>query len=210
MNSPYVYTWVAHGDMAINVRISDPVSVPFDSGPRAEWTRITVDKIVDMLRQYTPTPVDKIPVLPLDTDGILSRTLPTENGSEYSGVYPAQAYLHTVWEPSSESAALTDAGVDYVAIDNSDVYRTTDNAAARRLMAAVMATKDGKYVAEASPPDLPTARCLAPKEDPHDYATENHLCYVVFDRYLAEVGSPNQQDLYQMTSAQYKLLTYGH
>lgn len=213
-NRPFLSTWHAHGDMVLYVRINDPISIPFDPAPLVEITKNALDKQVEMLKNYTPIAVDKIASLPPDVDGMLSRTLPLGEESSHrvfdpSGVYPRQAVLHTENFPNLAQAAYDDAGVDVVSVAMSTVYRTRDPASTTRLIAALEAQHDpDKYDKLNSPPDMPGTDCFTYKPG-GSILTFAPVCYVAFDRYVAEVGSHNLQELYQRTAAQYKLLADG-
>ncbi|MEU4342699.1 hypothetical protein AB0H00_15745 [Nocardia sp. NPDC023852] len=211
----YLSTGLAHGELALLVQINDPISRPFAPGPPADLTKRSFDKLIDMLRQYTPTPIDKVSALPLDMDGMLSRTVPLDDnnksvdGSDRSGVYPAQALLHSEQDPNSARSAYTDAGVDYAAAVGALVLRAKDSAATTRLLAAISLPVATEYDKADSPANLPEAKCFKPKEGPGKSPMDEPVCYFAFDRYVAQVSSKNIQDLQQKTAAQYKLLAYG-
>ncbi|WP_327112728.1 hypothetical protein OHB12_29535 [Nocardia sp. NBC_01730] len=211
----FLSTGLAHGEMALLVQINDPISRPFAPGPPADLTGRSFDKLIDMLRQYTPTPIDKISALPLDVDGMLSRTVPLDDnnkpvdGSDPSGVYPAQALLHSEQDPNSARSAYADAGVDYAAAVGAVVLRAKDSAGTTRLLAAISAPVSAEYDKLDSPANLPEAKCFKPKKGPSKSPLDKPVCYFAFDRYVAQVSSNNVQDLQQKTAAQYKLLAYG-
>ncbi|MGO4615577.1 hypothetical protein AB4305_14470 [Nocardia sp. 2YAB30] len=211
----YLSTGLAHGEMALLVQINDPISVPFAPGPPADLTKRSFDKVIDMLRQYTPTPIDKISALPLDMDGMLGRTVPLDeknkpvDGSDASGVYPVQALLHSEQDPNSARSAYLDAGVDYAATAGAMVLRARDSASTTRLLAAISAPVATEYDPADSPSNLSDAKCFKPKEGPSKSWADKPVCYFAFDRYVAQVSSNNLQDLQQKTAAQYKLLAHG-
>ncbi len=212
LGTPAMYTWLTKGDLVLHVRIDDPISTPFDPVPLADITRRAFDKQIEMLKNYAPTPADQIAALPLDVDGLLSRTLPLEkdnmpvDGSNPSAVYPKQAALHPENYPNLAKAAFDDAGVDYVAVGGAHIYRTRDAAGATRLLAAIETQVAAKYDKIDSPPNLPTAHCFDTKAGTASWSYPP-MCLVPIDRYVAQIHGSNVQDMYQRAAAQYKLLS---
>ena len=204
-------TWLVHGDLLLHVAITDPLDLPVDPTTLADLTKRAFDKQIEMLKNYSPTPLDKISSLPLDVDGLLSRTIPLDkdelpvNGPDPSAVYPKQALLHAENYPDLAKAAYDDAGVDYVAEASSTIYRTKDASSTTRLIAAIESWFTKDYAKIDGPPNLPGARCMTPKPDGSS-SIYNPVCWIAVDRYVAEVTGRNPQDLHQRTAAQYKLL----
>ncbi|MGV9612439.1 DUF7373 family lipoprotein [Nocardia xishanensis] len=211
MGNAAMSSYLAHRDMLLYARINDPVSMPFDPAAQADLVKRVFDKQIEMLKGYSPTPLDKISQLPLDVDGMLSRTLPLDSkssGASAVAVYPRHAALHPEHRPDLSKAAFEDAGVDYVSAAQTFVLRTHDTASADRLIAAFEAQLDmDNYKKIDGPPNLPNARCYNAKDgidSPSDYPP---ICWVPNGRFVAEVGGRNVQDLHQRTAAQYILLS---
>ncbi|MEV2218715.1 hypothetical protein AB0E01_02410 [Nocardia vinacea] len=211
---PSMSSWLAHGDMLLYVRVDDPVSMPFDATENADLVKAAFDKLIDSLKDYSPTPLDKIASLPLDVDGLLSRTLPLTKdqmparGANPSGVYPRQAALHAEQHPNLAKAAFDDAGVDYLAAASAFVYRARDAASTTRLITAIedQTIDMENYDKVDNPPNLPIAHCYNAKPGVKYASDYPPTCWVPVGRYVAQVSSRNIQDVYQQAAAQYKLL----
>jgi hypothetical protein len=212
--APWMSSWLVHGDMLLHVTILDPINIPVVPAQLAELTKRVFDKQIDMLKNYSPTPIDQIPSLPLDVDGILSRTLLLEKDrvvtseTYLAAVYPKQAALHPELYPNLAKAAFDDAGVDYVAEAGARVYRTRDASSATRLIAAMHAQVADGYKKMEAPPNLPTAQCFDhdTKADVSSSWRYVAVCWISVDRYVARVTGFGAQDVNQRTAAQYRLL----
>ncbi|MET8650241.1 DUF7373 family lipoprotein [Nocardia aurea] len=215
LRPPAVDAWSAHNDMLIHVRVEDPLSVPVDPAPMAELAGRIIDRQIEMLSAYAPTPVDKIATQPLDVDGILSRVPLYEKndlpviGANPWGVYPRQVALQAEEQPHLARPAFADAGVEFLAIGNAVlVYRTQDNASTTRLIAALrsMIVDEDIYQKADSPPNLPSAQCVEAKPNTTSTSRTRPLCWVPIGRDIAQVTGQNLQDTHQRTAAQYKLM----
>ncbi|WP_446224442.1 DUF7373 family lipoprotein [Nocardia sp. IBHARD005] len=205
-------SWMAQDTMVFGVRLDDPMTEPADPAAAIEFTNKAYTKIIEMLQGYSPTPADKIAALPIDTDGMLSRTLPSDKNYwvgnlPVGAVEPAQAALAYDNTPGTTKPAFIDAGVDLVSSDSPyfRVYRAKDSKATERLQAALLAPHLDDLKPVDSPRNLPNAACYDRKEDLKKTGVKA-TCYVAFDRYLARISGFNIQEVRQQTSAQYKML----
>ena len=112
--------WLARGDLLLHVEVTDPLDIPADPAALAT-TKRAFDKQLETLKTYTPTPPEQMSSLPLDVDGLLSRTLALDKdhtpvgGPDPRRSIPRQAALQLENFPNLAKAAYDDAGVDYVA-----------------------------------------------------------------------------------------------
>ncbi|MEV6273862.1 hypothetical protein [Nocardia sp. NPDC051832] len=209
----YLDAWLTDDTTALYVHANDPMNEPFDPAPFIEFTQKFFKQQLEALRQYVPTPADQLASLPIDVDGMLSRTLPLEdtqmrNGVDTSALQPSRAALHFTHFPARTSAAFTDAGVDLVADSASLVYRARDNDSATRLMAALIDQRLDGWTPADSPPNLPGAKCFETKNKKLNLSRFAPTCFLVYDRMVATMTAPNVQQLHQKTAAQYKLLAH--
>ncbi|MQY25055.1 DUF7373 family lipoprotein [Nocardia aurantia] len=215
LDSNVLTVWYQRNDLVFIVQLIDPISIPFDVAPLADISKKAIDKWDATIAAYTETPLDKFGSLPLDTDEMLSRTLPFDkntkpSGVDPQGVYPRQAALHITNRPDLVKAAFDDAGVDSVAVASTYVYRTRDAAAAARLVAALAKEHDDVWAPIDGPPNMPGVRCFKQPQGGDTDWTAPPACFVTYDRFAAKIYAFNVQELYQRTAAQYKLLAYGH
>ncbi|MFD6388853.1 hypothetical protein [Nocardia sp. NPDC060259] len=204
----YMRAWLVRGDLLIYIHLSDPVSIPFDGPANAEIVKKYFDKQLEMLKSYSPTPLAEIDKQPIDVDGLLAHTLPSESGkNDGAAVYPTQALLHTARRLDKLSLALADAGVDYTSVDLGTVFRARDSAAAVRYMAAEEAdATTPKHIKVDGPPNMPGAHCYNAKPEAKYASDAPPICLTVVGRYVIKSYSTNLQDAYQRLAAQYKLL----
>ncbi|MEV6135767.1 hypothetical protein AB0L63_06820 [Nocardia sp. NPDC051990] len=214
VSKKYLDAWLTHDAMALYVHVEDPLSEPAELAPLIDFAQKYFQKQIEMLASYTPTPVDQLGSLPLDVDGILSRTLPLEEKDrirkdyDNSMVLPVRAALHFENLPGLTKAAFDDAGVDFVSFSSARLFRARDADSATRLLAAFADQDSDGYRKIDSPPNMPGARCFDNKDTKSTSARYPPVCYFAYDRYVARVTGHNLQELYQRTAAQYKLLVH--
>ncbi|WP_194817404.1 hypothetical protein [Nocardia sp. XZ_19_385] len=210
----YLDAWLTHNAMVLYVHIGDPANEPSDITALAELAKRAFTGQIDRLAGYTATPAEQLGSLPLDTDGLLSRTLPWDGQQQrnkawdQSAVMPPQAALHFDTAPALTKAAFDDAGVDLVAYSQSRVYRTRDSASATRLISALTDQRAEGWDPMDSPPNLPGVQCFTTKPKISNSDRYPPTCFLAYDRFAAQVTGKNAQELYQMAAAQYKLLAY--
>lgn len=206
--------WLPRGDMLYFIEVADWLGLPYDPAADAAVAQKFFDKQIEMLRSSTPTPLSDIDKLPLDTEGLLSRTLPTEaekrskTSTRGAAVYPAQAALHLEEHPASASAAYTDAGLDYVSLDIGVVSRTRDEAAAARFHAWLDSefSSNTTYVKADAPPNMPTFTCFGIDSKSPTSFLSMPTCQGTIGRYVIGASASSLQDAQQRIAAQYKLL----
>ncbi|MGW4736707.1 DUF7373 family lipoprotein [Nocardia xishanensis] len=207
-------SWLARDTLLLYTHIEDPVTEPSDTAPLIEFTTRAFNTQLEMLKSYSPTPVDQLASLPMDPEGLLGRTLPLEdkekyaNGEDPSMVGPKQAALHREHRPDRMKAAFDDAGVDLVANSAGRLYRTENAASTVRLIAALIDQASDGYKSIDSPPNLPSAKCFEAKSSKISTDRYPPVCYFAYDRYVARVQGKNIQELHQKAAAQYKLLAH--
>ncbi|MGW5450638.1 DUF7373 family lipoprotein [Nocardia sp. NPDC003979] len=211
-----VDSWMSRNTMVYGVRVEDPMTEPPDPSAAIEFIRKAYIKIDEMLDGYAPTPTADMAGLPIDTDEMLSRTLPSTRDNwigplPEGAVEPAQASLIRDKRPGTTKPAFIDAGVDLVSNEGSvaRVYRAKDSDAAQRLLAALTEPQNEVLKPIEDPRNLPKAQCFDRRDPKASTTSYPPVCYVTYDRYLARVSSYNIQDLHQRTAAQYKLLAIG-
>jgi hypothetical protein len=214
-NRRYIDARLTRDAMLLLVRIADPLTEPADTAPLVDMAQRAFDKQIEGLNSYTPTPIDQLGSLPVDVDGVLSRTLLINNppsakdGGDLSMVLTGQAALHTEYYPNLAKAAFEDAGVDLVTYSDDRIYRTRDSNAAERLVAAFIDQESKGYKPIDSPPHMPGVKCFDIKDPKGSTNRYPPVCYLSYDRYVARIEEANIQTLYQQTAAQYVLLTHG-
>ncbi|MFD3705074.1 hypothetical protein ACFWUP_18210 [Nocardia sp. NPDC058658] len=210
-----LHSWLLHKTMVIGVAFIDPMTIPPDPEPAVTFSTKAFKKTIEMLADYTPTPISEMANLPIDVDEMLSRTLPSVKGEWSSevpegAVEPAQAALARENNPRAAASAYADAKVDFVATDAyTRVYRAADADAAERLLAGLLQPEREYYKVIESPAHLPNAQCFEARDKTVNSYRFVPICYVQYDRYVARVTSLHVLDLAQRTAAQYKLLAVG-
>lgn len=167
-----------------------------------------VDKQLAALKDFTPTPVDKLADLPLDPNGLMARTLPVVKGtrSPNAGVYGPHGALHFMMNPKRSQELFDDVGLTEFVQAGSSVYQTRDDSAAIQVaddfVNQISSTAFRNYTLDDSVNGLPNTRCLKP-EKTDLYPTR---CVGNYDKYVIETGAANGTEARRMFAAQYVML----
>lgn len=200
---------VEPGDFLKGTMFLDAKSV-VDSALSAQITK---------LQTFVPTPLDKLPDLPMDPSGFLmARVLENPAGSVPAsiGVWTPPGWLFFEDDPLVVGAWLRDAGVDWIGQRLSTVYRTKNAEAAEILLKNIVTQMRGTPPAKPAGevPGLPRARCFV-RDNAAIYdaaaATIQRIdwhvkCAAATDRYVFTVYGPSLKDAAQRLSAQWRIL----
>ncbi|MBF6438682.1 DUF7373 family lipoprotein [Nocardia cyriacigeorgica] len=158
------------------------------------------------LEKFEPTPPDKMMENSIDPDGMRSISLRRPEGDSFlnvPGTYDLHGALHFPTDPVQRRQELEAAGVDRVAHDAGELYRTADAESAQELMDK--SSQLNRFFRSAdSPKGLPQATCTEYK-GPAQGAIRFY-CHVTYDRYYAFMGAEQLLDAQQRISAQYAIL----
>ncbi|MVU78939.1 hypothetical protein GPX89_17010 [Nocardia sp. ET3-3] len=192
-------------DQVENFAVEQDFGVTPEPAPLA-LTDKAIDVTVDRLKNFQPTPPDKLSGLPLDPDGMVRLTLPSPagdlGGDGFPGAVDQHGIMHWMGDTVFYKALMDKAGVDRVSDGAGFLVRTKDDASAQAFTDGVSASRFQHLIDP--PAGLPTARCVK-YHGPDEHAAPFH-CYVAYGRYSATVWSLQQQDAYQRISAQYAIL----
>ncbi|UGT39660.1 hypothetical protein LTV02_26845 [Nocardia yamanashiensis] len=166
----------------------------------------TTSVIAERLKNFQPTPMDKLSELPVDPEGMLRLTLSRPTGDRTGYAVTGRLDSKTALQRSTDLARIRElyerTGVDYISYGAGELVRTRDAAAAGVYMKEISASRFLHRIEP--PPGLPVALCEKYR-GPRSRAFPYH-CYVTHGRYAAEIWSQQQQDAYQRISAQYAIL----
>lgn len=180
-----------------------------EDGVRLALTAL--DKQMAGLGDFAPTPMDKLAQLPLDTPGLVARTLPglSNRDPQAIGLFGRRAAVGFMDNPAKDLKVLTENNLEWMSRGLlTNVYQFRDAAGARAVAdtwAKDMGTK--KYTRAGAVNGLPSARCFAsPKDDNGDPTT--YYCLLATDRYLIEVpGVADETEAHQRLAAQYLMVS---
>jgi hypothetical protein len=190
------------------------VHLMIDAPPAEVETRTgDLDPVVDaektLLGEFQPTPVDEIPTLPRDPDGLLSRMVSTDptgraTVSERFAVYGPTGALH-FQPPTFRKDGLYDKwGVDRSAVSgDQDLYRLRDHKAAKEMLAEFTAEAAGREHEIDADPNVPNEHCFqANNPSPNMPA---YVCRVVFENFYTSLRADTAIGAQQKAAAQYAL-----
>ncbi|WP_433711900.1 DUF7373 family lipoprotein [Nocardia sp. CA-084685] len=193
-----------HGDFVINV-LADSRQV--DKDILIDRTQKYLDAEIPVLDQFRATPIGKFHSLQQDPDRILRRVLhdsgeigPPDGQGEV--VYTARGYQNYLLDQEGRTRVIRDAGVDRVAVTASAyVFRTRDDAAARKFVIDSVNLGDPSRRRAVDPPDgVPDVACV---EDQSNTSTLRFRCFTAYHRYVGFVLSEQLWSAQQRIAAQY-------
>jgi hypothetical protein len=173
-----------------------------------------LDPVVDaerkLLQEFRPTPVEAIPALPRDPDGLLSRMVSTDPAqpapvSAGFAVYGPTGALH-FQPPTFRKDKLYDKwGVDRLAVSGpQNLYRLRDHKAALEMLAEFTAEASGREHEIDADPNVPDERCFQINNSPSN--APGFVCRIVFENFYTSQRADTAISAKQKSAAQYALL----
>ncbi|MEC3915079.1 DUF7373 family lipoprotein [Nocardia sp. CDC160] len=202
-------SWTVHDRYVVFIKIVDELAAAPDSADLIARTERMLDVALPLLDKFTPTPADKFEHMPLDPDGILGRTLPTNPEEplrpDPDGVYTGRGALQSI--DGNDLDFLTIGDIDLVGYGDALVFHSRTGTAAKALWDKWNPATDNPDTHRTidPPPGFPgDIGCFA---DLRNGQVVFNQCTFHVDRYNVQVGAANVPVLYQKTSAQYVLVT---
>jgi hypothetical protein len=191
------------------------VHLLLEAPPEGIETQVgSLDPVVEaehaLLREFTPTPIQDVPGLPVDPDGLLARMVTTDpaNQPPVSGtfaVYGPTGALRDQPPGFRKDKLYEDWGVQRLAISGGQpLYRLRDHQAAMDMMAAFIADSSAREHEIEADKSVPDERCFeANKPVPN---VPSFACRIVFDSFYTHVRADTAISAKQKAAAQYALL----
>lgn len=190
-----VLAFTAHGPYVLCQNADD-----LNPDRAAQLIATTLDLQQPLIDKFQPTPLDQLPQLPRDPDGLLARTLPESAGyhTVNDGVYDPHGALHVEpGDPVHLQALFGSVGLQR-AVETSEVriYQTPEVESANRVVADYAKSDD-----PAGPgiTGMPKARCFT--------EALGQWCVAPAERYVFVVQAAHETELHQKMAAQYRMLT---
>ncbi|MEC3957195.1 hypothetical protein VMT65_29470 [Nocardia sp. CDC153] len=218
---PTMAATLAHGPFVVSLFITHPTT---DRAAMETLAEKTFDAELPRLDAFAPTSDEQLSTLPMDSDGMLSRLLPTAPGQ-----WPNPVLAHdeqqliagwgghrsasgVVYGPVVADAWVNRPGdgdripVEGVAItDSARLLRFPDAVAARRALHR-LSQPDAAHTVVTAPPGVPDAVCLRDTDTNPAARESEYSCLVLDGRYLALITASTEPDAHHRASAQYALL----
>nr|WP_246598004.1 hypothetical protein [Nocardia tengchongensis] len=202
-------SWTVHDRYVVYIKIVDELAAAPDLADLTGRTERMLDVALPLLDKFQPTPADKFEHIPLDPDGILGRTLPTNPElplrPDPDGVYTGRGALQSL--DSADLDFLTIGDVDLIGYGDALVFHSRTGRAARALWDKWNPAQNSpdKNRSIDPPPGFPgDVGCFA---DLANGQVMFHQCTFHVDKYNVQVGARNVAELYQKTAAEYVLVT---
>lgn len=175
----------------------------------AQMIATTLDLQAPLIDKFKPTPVEQLPGLPIDPDGLFARTLPPPKGDQTvnDGVLTGQGILHFEGNPVRAQALFKSAGLQQVGYNLlTYVYQTPDAASADRVLG--MLVDDAAKAKDVEAPGvkgMPAAKCFRTPKNPAQL--QAFFCMATADRYAFWIQAEHEAEAHQQAAAQYLMLT---
>ncbi|KMO82465.1 hypothetical protein [Mycolicibacterium chlorophenolicum] len=181
-----------------------------DSDEAAELIARILDLQLPRLDEFPATEPAQFGSLPVDSSGVLQRTLPVsrENLTIQNGVFEPRAALHFQGDPVASAKLFTDTGMQAQGVgDAAAVYQTPDAAAAKTLFDGLTRdiTADADFIPFPPANGLPSTTVCSDKSKTDPLSL--YQCLLTAGRYVAVVLATHPEELRQKSAAQYLMLT---
>ncbi|MVU76510.1 hypothetical protein GPX89_04545 [Nocardia sp. ET3-3] len=208
-NVASIGAWTVHDRYVVFIKIVDELAATPDLTDLTGRTERMLDVALPLLDKFQPTPADKFEHMPLDPDGILGRTLPTNPEEPWrpdpDGAYTGRGSIQSL--DTGDLDYLTIGDIDLVGYGDALVFHSRTGAAARALWdkrnPATTLTENERAIAP--PPGMTgDIGCFAHLVNGQPGYKQ---CTFHVDRYNVQAVALNQTELYQKTAAEYVLVT---
>ncbi|AGB27044.1 hypothetical protein Mycsm_06943 (plasmid) [Mycobacterium sp. JS623] len=181
-----------------------------DSDETAELIAKILDLQLPRLDEFPATDPAQFGTLPVDSNGVLQRTLPVarENLTIQNGVFEPRAALHFQGAPVVSAKLFADSGMQVQGVgDAAAVYSTPDAAAAKTLFDGLTRdiTADADFIPLPPADGLPSTTVCSGKSKTDPLSL--YQCLLTAGRYVAVVLATHPEELRQKSAAQYLMLT---
>ncbi|WP_433727668.1 DUF7373 family lipoprotein [Nocardia sp. CA-129566] len=208
-------SWTVHDRYVIFMKVVDDTSAP-DLPALTTQVQKMLDVQLPLLDKFQPTPAAELQRIPLDPQGLLGRTLPSNPEkpirAEPDGIYTGRGSLTLLLSPGQDMLPeLERTEVDLVSFGDAVVFRSRSQKGSEALWREWQPSthlRPGEKQVETPPGLGQNIECYAQTTQSLDkeLVTMN-LCAFQVDRYVAQAAAKQLQDLHQKISAQYALLT---
>ncbi|WP_068020913.1 DUF7373 family lipoprotein [Nocardia mexicana] len=204
-------SWTAHDRYVIFIKVDDDTSAPDLPALSAQVERM-LDVQIPLLDKFQPTPADKLANIPLDPDGLLGRTLPTNPETPWrpdpDGTYAGRGVMAGLdSDPSLDFLTIGD--LDLVAYGDATVFRSRTDQGAQALWQKWTQSEDTENRQSVEAPKGVDTEIRCSTDKPNSNYPEYQgikLCMFKTGRYLVQAVARQIQDLHQKILAQYTLL----
>ncbi|RBO88868.1 DUF7373 family lipoprotein [Nocardia puris] len=208
-------SWTVHDRYVIFIKVVDDTAPPDLPALTSQVERM-LDVQVPLLDEFEPTPAEELSRVPLDPEGMVARTIPSNVESplraDPDGYYTGRAALTLMESDSEDLTILRDHKIDLISFGDAVVFRSETGDGAETLWERWrenLKETDVRRMVD-SPTGLgENVYCFADYFQPSEGEPilQMHICTFQVDRYAVQLASKQLQDLHQKTSAQYALLT---
>ncbi|MFR9752227.1 hypothetical protein ACL02S_14490 [Nocardia sp. 004] len=208
-------SWTVHDRYVVFIKVDDNTSAPDLPALTAQVERM-LEVQLPLLDKFEPTPVDSLAHIPLDPEGIVGRTLPSDPEKPFriepDGFYTGRGALTLMADPGPDILLdWQESEMDLASFGDAVVFRNKSGEGAQRLWQGWQASMNSSANQELV--DTPTGldsniECYAQAtRSPDSDQVVGYNCGYRVDRYFVQVSGKNLRDLHQRASAQYALLT---
>ncbi|GAA5081681.1 DUF7373 family lipoprotein [Nocardia iowensis] len=204
--SSFLRVTLAHGPYVVAFLVST-------NGPDLNALTALAEKSYDtqlpVLDQLKPVTEEELYQLPWDPDQLLSRALNPNKferpdiGSQ--ALYRVRGIVQHADDLSVATPRFRAMNADRFAVsDGTIVARTSDSAAAKRIVAERLMPAPVSHDTD-PPPNVPDSACVENKRDPLDFGIKRFTCAVAYRQFAGFVTGNQLLDVHQRAAAQYAI-----
>ncbi|MEV0337591.1 hypothetical protein AB0H49_01050 [Nocardia sp. NPDC050713] len=208
-------SWTVHDRYVVFIKVEDNTQAP-DLPSLVGHVERMLDVQIPLLSQFKPTPAAELSRIPLDPEGLLGRTLPSDpekpQRAEPDGIYTGRGTLTLIDGGTGFLDRLKIAEVDLASFGDSVVFRSRTRKGADALWADWQPSTrlEAGEALVASPTGVgDRVECYSDIPEGGSTVIGTNICVLQVDRYTVQAHGKQLQDLHQKISAQYALLTHN-
>lgn len=204
-----VGAWTVHDRYVVYIKVVDDTSTPNLPALTSQVEKM-LDVQLPLLDKFQPTPAGELSHIPLDPQGLLGRTIPSNPEkpirAEPDGFFSGRGTVSLMNASPETLPELDKRGVDLVAFGDAVVFRTKTLQDAVGLWTKWQPLKSDQKLLAAPAGLGDHIQCFADGITDKNPTGSMNLCMFQVDRYVVQAFGKQLQDLHQKVSAQYALL----
>ncbi|WP_433195436.1 DUF7373 family lipoprotein [Nocardia sp. CA-107356] len=202
-------SWTVHDRYIVYIKVVDDTSAPNLPALTSQVEKM-LDVQLPLLDKFQPTPAGELSHIPLDPQGLLGRTIPSNPErpirAEPDGIFSGRGTASLMNAGPETLPELDEHGVDLVSFGDAVVFRTKSLKEAEGLWTKWQPLKSDQKLVDAPAGLGDHVECFADGVTEKNPTGSMNLCMFQVDRYVVQSFGKQLQDLHQKVSAQYALL----
>lgn len=211
-------SWTVKDRFVIFMKIDDETGAP-DLSALTHSVEQVLDAQLPLLDQYKPTPAAELNRIPLDPEGLLGRTIPSDPGklvrADVDGTYTSRGIMSLLASPTQETLDdMRQFDIDLVSFGQTVVFRSRSERASQAMWDKWKPSMNLNNTDQIEEKIVASPTGITGQVECHEQSGKSGgeamklqtFCTFQSGRYFVQVNGGSLQEIHQRLSAQYKLL----